>query len=222
MIALIELINRLLVDFGDRRSVHLDTIRLIYQTLWISVYKPCVQFPTRNVDGRRDMYISCIDCLMLSKIISKQTNRAISELWRRYEQTDRGQSPPHMPLSEPMMVSISNAYTRHSAKLTWTTEGNIKFTTFCALQWLHNEHDGVSNHHQPHDCLLNRLFRRRSNKTWKLRVTGLCEGNSPVTGEFPAQRASSAKMFPFDDVMMTLSNHVIRYNVYKQVFGWGE
>ena len=23
----------------------------------------------------------------------------------------------------------------------------------------------------------------------KLRVTGLCEGNSPVTGEFPAQRA---------------------------------
>ena len=27
----------------------------------------------------------------------------------------------------------------------------------------------------------------------KLRVTGLCEGNSPLTGEFPAQRASSAE-----------------------------
>ena len=27
----------------------------------------------------------------------------------------------------------------------------------------------------------------------KLRVTGLCEGNSPVTGEFPAQRASDAE-----------------------------
>ena len=26
----------------------------------------------------------------------------------------------------------------------------------------------------------------------KLRVTGLCEGNSPVAGEFPAQRASNA------------------------------
>ena len=25
----------------------------------------------------------------------------------------------------------------------------------------------------------------------KLRVTGLCEGNSPVTGEFPAQRTSN-------------------------------
>ena len=34
---------------------------------------------------------------------------------------------------------------------------------------------GVSNH-QPHDCLLNRLFRHRSKKTSKLRVTGLCEG----------------------------------------------
>ena len=27
----------------------------------------------------------------------------------------------------------------------------------------------------------------------KLRVTGLCEGNSPVTGEFPSQRASNAE-----------------------------
>ena len=58
--------------------------------------------------------------------------------------------------------------------------------------WRHNEHDGVSNH-QPHDCLLNRLFRRRSMKTSKLCVTGLCAGNSPVTGEFPAQRVSNAE-----------------------------
>ena len=39
------------------------------------------------------------------------------------------------------------------------------------------------------DCLLNRLFRRRSQKPSKLSVTGLCAGNSPVTGEFPAQTA---------------------------------
>ena len=32
-----------------------------------------------------------------------------------------------------------------------------------SLQGRHNECDGVSNH-QPRDCLLNRLFRRRSNK----------------------------------------------------------
>ena len=39
-------------------------------------------------------------------------------------------------------------------------------------------------------------------KTLKLRVTGLCAGNSPGTGEFPAQMASNAEMFPFDDVIM--------------------
>ena len=59
------------------------------------------------------------------------------------------------------------------------------------LQWRHNGHDSVPNQ-QPHDCLLNRLFRRRSKKTAKLRVTGLCAGNSPRTGEFPAQMASNA------------------------------
>ena len=56
----------------------------------------------------------------------------------------------------------------------------------------HNGRDGVSNH-QPHDCLLNRLFRHRSKKRSKLRVTGLCAGNSPGTGEFPAQMASNAE-----------------------------
>ena len=61
-----------------------------------------------------------------------------------------------------------------------------------ALLWRHNGHDGVSNH-QPHHCLLNRLFGRRSQKTLKLRVTGLCEGNSPLTGEFPAQKASNVE-----------------------------
>ena len=60
------------------------------------------------------------------------------------------------------------------------------------LLWRHNGRGSVSNH-QPHDCLLNRLFRRGSKKTSKLRVTGLCAGNSPGTGEFPAQMASNAE-----------------------------
>ena len=42
-------------------------------------------------------------------------------------------------------------------------------------------------------CLHNCLFGRRSKKTSKLRVSGLCAGNSPVTGEFPAQKASNAE-----------------------------
>ena len=62
----------------------------------------------------------------------------------------------------------------------------------CTLQWRHNGLDSVSNH-QPHHCLLSRLFGRRSKKTSKLRVTGLRAGNSPGTGEFPAQMASYAE-----------------------------
>ena len=77
----------------------------------------------------------------------------------------------------------------------WTNDGLFYWQIIYELldlQWRHNEHDRVSNH-QPYDRLLNRLFRCRSKKTSKLRVTGLCEGNSPVTGEFPAQRASNAE-----------------------------
>ena len=61
-----------------------------------------------------------------------------------------------------------------------------------SLRWRHNGHDDVSNH-QPHHGLRNRLFGCRSKKTSKLRVSGLCMGNSPLTGEFPAQRASNAE-----------------------------
>ena len=81
--------------------------------------------------------------------------------------------------------------------------------------------------HQPHDCLLNHLFRRWSKKTSKLRVTGLCEGNSPVTGEFPAQRASNAEtasiwwrhhvMMPPHLYLMHVP-HVV--NTVKRVFSW--
>ena len=63
---------------------------------------------------------------------------------------------------------------------------------YTPLVWRHNGQDGVSNH-QPHDYLLNCLFRPRSTKTSKLRVTDLCVGNSTVTGEFPAQMASNGE-----------------------------
>ena len=43
------------------------------------------------------------------------------------------------------------------------------------------------------DGFLNHSFRRRSKKTSKVRVTGLCEGNSPMTGAFPAQMTSNAE-----------------------------
>ena len=55
---------------------------------------------------------------------------------------------------------------------------------YISLQWRHNGRDSVSNH-QPRECLLSRLIRRRSKKISNLRVTGLCAGN--------AQSASNAE-----------------------------
>ena len=82
------------------------------------------------------------------------------------------------------------------------------------LRWRHNERDGVLNH-QPHDCLLNRRFRRRSKKTSKLRVTGLWAGNSPVTGEFPAQRASNA-----ENVSIWWRHHAAPETMPMQITDW--
>ena len=57
-------------------------------------------------------------------------------------------------------------------------------------------HD-MSNH-QPHECLLNCLFRRRRKKTSKLRVTGLCVSTVNSPHKWPVTR----KMFPFGNVIM--------------------
>ena len=68
----------------------------------------------------------------------------------------------------------------------------IVFKRCLLLQWHHNERDCVSNL-QRLDCLLKCLFRGRPKKPSKLRITGLCERKSPVTVEFPAQRASNGE-----------------------------
>ena len=64
--------------------------------------------------------------------------------------------------------------------------------TAIPLRWRHNGRDSVSNH-QPQHFLPNRLFRRRSKNKSQLRVTGLCVGNSPGTGDFTAQMTSNAE-----------------------------
>ena len=87
----------------------------------------------------------------------------------------------------------------------WLTKSSYSLTrvssTIWLLQWRHNDHAGISNH-QPHGCLLKRLFRGRSKKTSKLRVTGLCAGNSPGPVNSPHKRPVTRKMFPFDGVIM--------------------
>ena len=92
---------------------------------------------------------------------------------------------PVMEISLKWHLRFSNRGENSTRKLASETVG-------LPFLWRHNGRGSVSNH-QPHDCLLNHLFRRRSKKTSKLRVTGLCAGNSPGTGEFPAQMASYAE-----------------------------
>ena len=57
--------------------------------------------------------------------------------------------------------------------------------TSLSASWLAN--------HRRLACLLNRFIKRKSKKTSKLRVTGLCERNPPVTSAFPSQRANNAE-----------------------------
>ena len=88
-------------------------------------------------------------------------------------------------------------------------------------QWRHNEHDSVSNH-QPNDCLLNHLFRRRSKKTSKLRVTGLRAGIHRVPLNSPHKGPVTRAMFPFDDVIMRLAGpfiHMVEFQLFVPEWG---
>ena len=77
----------------------------------------------------------------------------------------------------------------------------IKHRSHTALQWRHNERDGVSNH-QPHDCLLNRLFGRRSNKHQSSASLAFVRGINRWPVNSPHKGPVTRKMFPFDDVSM--------------------
>ena len=84
---------------------------------------------------------------------------------------------------------------RNNNRISYTFQyiyDEFRCITKLSLQWCHNMRDGGWNH-QPHDCLLNCLFRHRSKKTSKIHVTLLWAGNSPQTGEFPIQMAINAE-----------------------------
>ena len=91
-----------------------------------------------------------------------------------------------------VVLIVFDCIPAHFMRVLLCTCGHVEPMVKLTLPWRHNGRDRVSNH-QPRDCFLNRLFRHRSKKTSKLRVTGLCAGNSPEAGEFPAQMASNAE-----------------------------
>ena len=95
----------------------------------------------------------------------------------------------HAYMKESIKAPRCRTFARKSQNSSNAESGLI---VILSLHWRHNGCDCVPNH-QPHYCFLNRLFGRRSKKRSKLRVSGLCAGNSPGTGEFPAQMASNAE-----------------------------
>ena len=90
----------------------------------------------------------------------------------------------------------------------WIHFGPLLLKLMDTLQWRHNNRHGVSNH-QPHGCLLNGLFKRRSKKTSQICVTGLCEGNSMLPVNSPHKGPVTRKMFPSDDVIMNIWNALL-------------
>ena len=123
--------------------------------------------------------------------------------WRR---------PGDKPLYEPMMVSLPThicvtrpqwvketavevrAWRSNSIQLSYVhvitypyLKPDAGSSNLCSLQWRHDKHGGLM-------IVYSTVFSRcRSKKTSKLSVIGLCKGNSPVTDDFPAQRASNAE-----------------------------
>ena len=88
--------------------------------------------------------------------------------------------------------------TNKQQAMNWTFADILLFgQTSLRLEWKHYNHVIMSTMASQIISLmivyLTVYSSRRSKKTSKLHITGLCEGNSPVTTEFPAQRASNAE-----------------------------
>ena len=73
-----------------------------------------------------------------------------------------------------------------------------------------------------HTIVYSNIYSGRSKKTSKLRVTALCEGNSPVTGEFPAQMASNVENVSICDgvIMPAAENSYYPRNTLLWIYGY--
>ena len=117
-----------------------------------------------------EYWIYCCDDLIRWCHHSQQVpnrKRTSTRPWLNGRSTLVWSSAMQLPRT-PTTLSLNMERGKNFPRLSIECGGNFTRTSF---QWRHNECDGVSNH-QPHDCLLKRLFRRRSKKTSKF--SGLC------------------------------------------------
>ena len=100
----------------------------------------------------------------------------------------------------------------HSTRYIWKCRLQI------ALQWRYNGHDSVSNH-QPHNCLLNHLFRRRQRNHQCFASLAFVRGIHRWPVNSPHKGPVTRKMIPFDDVIMVA--HFLQHSLFLAVFGGG-
>ena len=101
----------------------------------------------------------------------------------------------------------------YSANINPTTNiWSSKIIAWNSLRWRHNGRDGIWNH-QPHPCLLNRLFgvdqRKHQSSASLAFVWGIHRGPVNTPHKWPVTR----KMFPSDDAIMSCWTPVISMNV---------
>ena len=113
-----------------------------------------------------------------------------------------------------LQVDLNKSKSCHSSLVACDEFQNIN----TSLQWRHNECNGVSNH-QPHDCLLNGLFRRRSNKTSKLHVTGKIQNFSFTKMHLKILSAKWQPFFPGGDDLV-LKQPSWSYSKIKMSYPW--
>ena len=128
-----------------------------------------------NLIWVRSRNCGCLVTWFCYQLIAKPGNKTAAVSWpdpyNTYEITatsPRGQWVKHLfevHNKESIKESTKEPFPHH-----WPLQGRrqplVFLVKFCPLQWLHNEHDGISNY-QHLDCLLNHLFTRRSKKTSK-------------------------------------------------------
>ena len=118
------------------------------------------------------------------------------------------------------MLSLNHHFLTNSTTSGDTTMTDALLWLYATIQWRHNERNGISNHRRL-NCLLDRLFRRRSNKHQSSVSLAFVRGihRWPVNSlhKGPARR----KMFPFDDVIMKFASCVALYSPSKCPRDWG-
>ena len=108
-------------------------------------------------------------------------------------------TPPNGNICGIHLSSVNPEWLSKQSRPGWFETPSHSLWRDCDVTWLTSHYNGVimsalASQITSITIVYSTVYSwHRSKKTSKLRVTGLCAGNSPVTGDFPAQRDSDAK-----------------------------